>query len=358
MVRFILKDNENRIWLGTEGGLFLIDETTGKYTMLLDNPDDPESISDRSIVEIYKDSKGDIWVGTFNGLNKMISVENNQIKFKVFRHDATQPETSISSNRALVLEESDGVMYVGTSSGLCGYDYEKKIFTNYSKDEFKNRIQSIEKTVDGNLWISTSEGILFFDTQTKMFNKYGKLDGLSDIVFQTCSSHKDKDGCFYFGSRRGVTRFHPQNFMVNEMAPPVYVTEIKKISPEGEQFLSGTHEKEVVLDYNEYYLSIDFAALNFNRSAKNQYAFKLEGFEENWNYSNKKVPAVYTNLHHGEYNFRVKAANNDGVWNESGVLLKVIKKPAYWETWWFDFCLLYTSPSPRDQRGSRMPSSA
>ena len=174
----------------------------------------------------------------------------------------------------------------------------------------------------------------------KVFNQYEKRDGLGDISFLFGASYVDKNGWLNFASRRGITRFDPLNIIKNENPPPVYVTDIRKMSPEGQTDTKGTYKQEIILDHDEYYLSLDYVALNYNRSEKNQYAFMLEGFEDNWNYSNKKLPAVYTNLQHGRYNFKVKAANNDGIWNEAGT------------------CLLYTSPSPRDATLSRMPSSA
>ena len=334
-IRSFFKGSSDRIWIGADQGLFVLNEKTGNYTSFKPNSNNPKSISDISIKDIKEDSNGEIWVATYNGLNKIIKLPSGGIEFERFKHDASKPNNTIPSNRIGVIEEVNGILYIGSSDGLSGYDLKEKTFINYSKDNNKHSIQSLEKTSDGNLWIGTTDGIVFFNTSTHSFNQYEKEDGLGDVIFQSGSSHRDKNGILYFGSRRGITRFNPQNLLRNEVQPAVYVTDVRTMSPNGESQKSGTYAKEIVLEYNDYYLSLDYAALNYNRSEKNKYAFMLEGFEDNWNYSDDKSPAIYTNLEHGTYNFRVKAANNDGVWNEEGVVLKVIKKPAFWETWWF-----------------------
>ena len=334
-IRSFFRDDQDRLWIASEQGLYVVDEKTGNYLFYLHDPNNPKSISDVAINHIMEDSNKDIWIATFNGLNKVIRTSSDKIEFERFKHDTSDPENSIPSNRIVALEEIDGILYIGSSDGLSGYNLKEKTFTNYSKENNKYSFQSLEKSADGNLWAGTTEGIVFFNAQTHTFNQYEKADGLGDIIFQIGSSHRDENGFFYFGSGRGVTRFNPQNLLRNEVPPGVYVTDIRKMSPEGEERLSGIYAKEIVLEHNEYYLALDFTALNYNRSEKNKYAFMLEGFENNWNYSDDKSPVVYTNLKHGEYNFRVKAANNDGVWNEEGTVLRVIKKPAYWETWWF-----------------------
>ena len=340
-IRTFFKDQQDRLWIASDQGLFVLDEKTGKYTGFKHDPNNPRSISDISIKDIKADSNGDIWVATFNGLNKIIESSSGIIEFESFKHDPSNPEKSIPSNRIGILEEVNGILYLGSSNGLSGYDLKEKTFTNYSKEYKKHSIQSLEKASDGNLWAGTTDGIIFFNTQTHSFNQYEKEDGLGDIIFQTGSSHRDQNGILYFGSRQGITRFNPQNLLKNEVPPMVYVTDVRTMSPNGENRNSGNYAEEIVLEHNDYYLSLDYAALNYNRSEKNKYAFMLEGFEDNWNYSDDKSPAIYTNLKHGTYNFRVKAANNDGVWNEEGIALRVIKKPAFWETWWFKLGSLF-----------------
>lgn len=228
-------------------------------------------------------------------------------------------------------------MYIGTTNGLCAYDYSSDSFINFSEFTSKKDffIQSMEKTANGDLWASTTEGIFRFDTETRAFNIFEKSDGLGDIAFRAGSSFVDKDGFIYFGNRKGVTRLHPKNIIRNETPPPVYITKVRKINTDGEEVVNIANRSKITIPHNNYYLSIDFSAINYNSIEKNTYAYKLEGFEENWNYTSTNMSAVYTNLEYGEYNFRVKAANNDGVWNEEGATLVITKTPAFWETEWF-----------------------
>ncbi len=341
VIRSLFKDSYGKIWIGAEQGLFVINEKNGLYTPINNDPENPNSISDNSINQIFEDSYGNIWLASYNGLNRLKNPNSDIYSFEWFKHDSSNPENTIPSNREVALEEINGILYIGSSNGLSGYDLKKKKFTNFSKNNNKYCIQSIERTVDGNLWASTTEGIIFFDTQTKTFNSYEKRDGLGDITFQAGSSYQCNRGYFYFGSRRGITRFSPKRIALNKTISPVHITEIRTLSPEGVKLKNGTYQDEVTLEHNDYYLSLKYASLNYNRPEKNQYAYILEGFDDNWTYSNENTPVVYTNLEHGEYTFRVKAANNDGVWNELGTAIKIIKKPAFWETWWFRIgCLL------------------
>lgn len=338
-IRSLFCDKQSRIWIGTLTGLYVIDEKTGIYQKYNHDPDDPFSISDNSINQVYQDSNEDIWISSFNGLNKVMDYTSKKLQFKQFKHDAKNPKTSIPSNRIIALTEINGMLYIGSNSGISACDLEQNNFINYTGNSKKN-IQSIEKTINGNIWASTTEGILFFNSHTKKFNQYDKNDGLGDIIFQGGSSYRDHKGYIYFGSRQGITRFHPVNLNNNELPPAVYITDIRKMSPEGEKRSSGNYMKELIINHDEYYLSLDYAALNYNRPEKNKYAYKLEGFEEKWNYPQGKPTAVYTNLAPGSYTFRVKAANNDGVWNEAGVSLKIIKRPAFWQTWWFKVLMI------------------
>jgi len=313
----------------------VINENTGIYTSYSHDSQDPNSISDNSVNQIYQDSNDDIWITTFNGLNKVVDYTPENIRFTSFKHDNQKPESSIPSNRITALTEVDGILYIGSNTGISGYDLKKNQFTNFSKTNYKKNILALEKTIDGHIWASTIEGLLFFNPHTKKFDNYTKLDGLGEFLFQTNSSAKDHKGYLYFGSREGITRFHPINLSQNEKPPSVFLTDIRKMSNRGQTISDGTFASELIIDHDEYYLSIDFVAPNYNQPEKNQYAYILEGFEEKWNNPDGKQSAVYTNLAPGKYTFKVKAANNDGFWNEKGTTLKITKLPAFWETWWF-----------------------
>ena len=341
------KDDYSRIWVATSKGLILIDEETGNVTRFVHNPEDDTSISDNSINSLFPDSKGNLWLTTYYGLNRINLKDKNNFVFEKFFYDYKNPKTTIASNRTIAIEEVNEVLYIGSTNGLSTYDLNTGKFDNPDMNGQNFWIQSMEKTEDGRIWGSTTEGVFYFNTNTKMFNVFEEQDGLGDNTFQLNSSYVDHNGYIYFGSRNGITRFHPDKIIRNKTIPPVYITDIKTMnSKTGASEISAINIDEHTLYHDDYYISFDFAGLNYNRAEKNRYAYKLEGFEDEWNYTNTVSPVVYTNLEHGTYTFQVKAANNDGVWNEQEAAITIVKKPAFWETIWFaalsfiSFCLL------------------
>jgi len=334
-VQNIFVDSQERIWLGTEFGLYMVDANTGNYTKYLTDPDNPHSISDNAINDILEDDQGNLWVATFNGLNKIAAADISSFKCQRFFYDKNLSDNTILSNQIIALKQIGQRLFLGSTVGLGSYNLVTGQFENYSLQNNKFWIQSIESTVDGNLWGSSVQGLFYFNVQKKAFNVFEKVDGLSDLSFLLSSSAQDKNGYVYFGNRSGFTRFHIDRFTRNETPPAVYLTTIKKVSHKGETNYNSIYQKEIELNHDDYYLAINFAALNYNRAEKNQYAYKLEGFDDTWNYTELGIPIVFTNLEPQTYTLRVKAANNDGVWNEEGATLTIIKYPAFWQTWWF-----------------------
>jgi len=328
--------SQNRIWLGTPNGLFLINKTSGEYTVYKHDRDNPQSICDNSVTHIMEDHIGNTWIATYNGLSRIDHKTTlNKMRFQSFKHDPTDPEHSIPSNRLTTMVEIEAKLYIGSVNGLFCYDPETERFTDLSKGKNKYGFKSLEKTRGGDIWGSTTGGIVFYDMDKATFNRFEKADGLGDITFQNGSSGQDTDGFFYFGSRRGITRFNPDKLTKNRALPPVHITEIKTMSPKGVKQISGLFQEELILNHDDYYLSIEFAGLNYNRSEKNRYAYQLIGFDKEWVYDDHNPSAVYTNLEAGEYQFHVKASNNDGLWNAVGKTLYITVKPAFWETSWF-----------------------
>jgi signal transduction histidine kinase/ligand-binding sensor domain-containing protein len=334
-VRSLYRDNSNRIWVGSENGLIIVDESSGVSQRYVSNINNNKSISDNSIKQILRDSRGDIWLATFQGLNKVQILEDGTLEFIHLKHDPQQPENSIPSNRIFCMVEHDKILYLASDIGLSSYNTEQGTYENYSKDGSKYSFHSIEVCADGNIWGGTTDGIVKFDTQSKSFNAYDKNDGLGDVEFIYRGSQNDRQGRLYFLGHRGIALIDPTMIVKNERPPDVYITDLIVLNKNGQYIANVLSSQEVTLTHEDYYISIDYAAINYNRSTKNEFAFKLDGFDERWNYPDKKTPVVYTNLDHGTYTFQVKAANNDGVWNEEGARLTIIKKPAFWETIWF-----------------------
>ena len=139
---------------------------------------------------------------------------------------------------------------------------------------------------------------------------------------------KTQNGEMYFGSPGAVVRFHPDSIKNNPFIPPIVITTIKKFNE------PVSFRKEINLSYNENFLSFEFIALSYISPERNQYAYKMEGLDKDWVYSGTRRFASYPNLDPGEYIFRVKGSNNDGVWNEAGTSITIIISPPFWKTWW------------------------
>ena len=201
----------------------------------------------------------------------------------------------------------------------------------------------------GNLWVSTNGGIskIIFshpDSVTvKEIINFDVSDGLQDNQFQWRSYYKSPTtGEMFFGGPDGFNVFHPDSIRTNPLAPPVYITDFllfNKAVPVGAE--GSPLEKnilltdQVVLDPEQSVFTLGFVTLNYIHPEKNQFAYLLEGFDKDWNYVGNQRTATYTNLPPGNYTFRVKASNHDGVWNEEGATLRLVVLPAWWETWWF-----------------------
>ncbi|HES59354.1 MAG TPA: PAS domain S-box protein, partial [Caldithrix sp.] len=199
---------------------------------------------------------------------------------------------------------------------------------------------------NGNLWLSTSNGISNFNVSDTTFTNYSESDGLQSDEFWHNAYFKDQKGRLYFGGQNGFNAFYPDSIKSNPFIPKIVFTDLKifnksvKIDEKvnGDIIISKsiTQTSEIVLSHRNNIFTIEFAALHFTQPLKNKYLYKLEGFDEDWvEKSADRHFASYTNLPAGDYIFKVKASNNDGVWNEEGVSLKILITPPFWATWWF-----------------------
>ncbi|MFC5409547.1 response regulator [Larkinella bovis] len=224
-----------------------------------------------------------------------------------------------------------GRVWVGTKQGLNLFDEQRQSFTRYRQENGLGNdfIQGISSD-SSQLWISTNRGLSKLHFQTQKIRNYDEGDGLLPGAFNRMAVFRNKFGKFYFGGINGLISFTPEQVRDNSYIPPVYLTKVK-IFDQPTSFASDT----LNLKYNQSTLTFEFAALNYTLPEKNQYAYRLDGFDDQWQFSGNKREAVYTNLNPGEYTFRVKASNNDGVWNEQGTALRIVITPPFWLTWWF-----------------------
>ena len=290
-----------------------------------------------------RDAGGTLWLGTDNhGLNRY---HPRTRTFSYLRHDPHNP-ASLSSDRVQVLfTDSRGRFWVGTADGgLNLMNADQRTFQHFTTRNGlpSNVINSMVEDQAGYLWVSTSHSLARFDVRRRTFRNFDQADGLQSNEFNINSALRARSGKLYFGGINGFNVFRPEALTRNPTVPPVVLTGVqvfaRSVGPGRPAGLLRRHVTEadtLTLSYKESVVTFQFAALNFLDPQKNRYAYRLEGFDEAWRHVGTRREATYTNLDPGRYVFRVRAANNDGVWNRRGATLTVIVTPPWWKTRWF-----------------------
>lgn len=349
----IAEDHEGNLWISVVGGgLHLLNRNSGNFKKFMNRSDDEYSISDNNSRVVFVTSHDEIWIGTDAALDLF---DRKNGTFTHFTYDSSDNK-SISHNRTRVLfEDSNNNLWAGTQRGLNVFNREDSSFSCYLEENGlpNDYIQGILEDNSGNLWISTDKGISKFikgieRPENPIFKNYDVNDGLQGNEFKSRSCYKGKDGTMYFGGHNGFNVFHPDSIMDNPIIPSVVFTDFQlfnksvTIGGENSPLLSHiTKTDRITLSYKQSVFSFSFAALNYIRPEKNQYAFKMEGFDKEWNYVGNKRDVTYTNLDPGTYIFRVRGSNNDGVWNEEGASIEIIITPPFWATWWFRGLIIF-----------------
>ncbi|MBC7845929.1 MAG: response regulator [Flavobacterium sp.] len=335
--RTIFLDRYGLLWLGSaDRGLYVYDRKKDSYLWYKNNPEDVTSINANSIRDIEEDKVGNIFVSTNYGLDLFDRKTNR------FIHYLNNPQDKNSISNDLVhsiFTDSKGNTWLGTGYGLNLFDAKTNSFKNFTTKNGlpSNTIQSILEDNEGYLWISTNNGLSKFDPIAKTFRNFGVSDGLQGNEFRHNCSYKAPDGQLFFGGANGLNSFYPKNIKDNTYIPPIYITGFQIFNKPINNLLKEeiTQTKEITLNYKQSVFTFEFSALNFTLPEKNQYAYKLDGFDNEWNYVGTKRTATYTNLDAGQYVFHVIGSNNDGIWNKKGITLRVIITPPFWLTWWF-----------------------
>jgi signal transduction histidine kinase len=256
---------------------------------------------------VNEDLEGNLWIGTTDGLNKYD--EKNQ-RFIRFNENAGLPNNVITN----LLFDDKGSLWITTNKGLTRLDSERFMLRNSEEDTINNRI----------------------------IRNYGMADDLQNTDFRQNASYKDSDGQIYLGGINGFNVFHPDSIMDNKNIPNVIITEFKlfnktvTFNSENSPLTKPIElTQRIILNHKQSVFTFGFVALNYNATLKNQYAYKLQGYDKDWNYIGNKHEVTYTSLPAGNYIFRVIASNNDGLWNTQGVTLQLRIIPPFWERWWF-----------------------
>jgi len=357
-IRCVIEDHAGMLWIGTAGGgLNEFKLNTGRIRSYMNDPEEHQSLSHNDVACVYEDSEGNIWIGTDGGGLNLLDRLNG--KFKVYKHDVKNANSLCNDNIMSILEDEKGIIWLGTwGGGVQAFNPLTYKFTGFTDLDGlpDNFICGMLQDRNGNLWLSTNKGLCRFTwggergtgkggrvKRGLTIRNYNLSDGLPSNEFNTGACFKAYDGKMYFGTIAGVVSFYPDSLKDNPFLPPVAITDFqvfnKSIAPGDssgilEHPISET--KELNFPYKLNVFSFEFSALNFINPEKNKYAYKMEGFDKDWNYTGAhRRFSTYTNLEPGHYVFRVKASNNDGVWNEQGAAIKIHITPPFWQIWWF-----------------------
>jgi ligand-binding sensor domain-containing protein/serine phosphatase RsbU (regulator of sigma subunit) len=337
-IRCMFQDQYGTIWIGTNGGgLNAFDPKTGIFTRYRNDPRDTSSLSDNYVRVVYEDRAGELWVGTQgDGLNKFDRKTGKCIRF---RANPSDPRAINNDYIMSILESKSGAMWIATwGGGLSRFDRSDGSFKSYGEENglAGNAVYGILEDAAGNLWLSSNNGLSRFNPNTETFKNYGVQDGLQSKEFDALAYFESRSGEMFFGGINGFNAFFPENIRDNPYIPPVVITSFTKLNREATLDSLISEMKELKLSYRDYVFSFEFAALDYTAPLKNLYAYKMDGLDREWVYTNaNKRFANYTTLPAGKYTFRVKGSNNDGVWNEAGFSIGITITPPFWGTWWF-----------------------
>lgn len=328
--------SDGTLWVATAGGgLDQFDPKTELFTHYQYEEGNPNSLVSDWTTVVYRDSSSSVWVGTEGGLSQFNPQQ------KIFTNYYSTPEGLSSNNINAIYEDSQKMLWIGTNDGLNKFDRLRQTFTVYRSKQglLGSSVVGILEDQRGYLWLSTNKGLSKFDPRTLTFRHYDQRDGLQGPIFLIHSTYKNQHGELFFGGSNGLNVFSPEKLKDNPLIPPVVLTDFQLSNqsiPIGESFLPKHINlmDQLTLNHHQTDFTFKFTALNYSIPEKNQYAYKMEGLDKEWIYvdSHRRF-ASYTYLAPGEYTFKVKASNNDGIWNETGKSVKIIILPPWWQTW-------------------------
>ncbi|NCU05113.1 MAG: response regulator, partial [Chitinophagaceae bacterium] len=335
----IKEDRKGYKWIGTNGnGIFVLDNNNETLFRLTPRPSLPTDINlpvNAYIRDIVETKNADIWIATHGG---GVAVYNPvSRKFKVY----TTQNSKLPNDKVLsLLEDRNGNIWAGTFGGGLGFfDQQTGQFISFSEKDglTNNNIYKILEDKNGLLWISTNKGISSFDAKAKVINNYNYHNGIQHNTFILGSGLRLQNGDLFFGGHEGFNYFNPANLKKNKTIPPVIITDLKISNRSVVPSESGpikeniTTASKITLDYKQSF-ALSFVGLNYTAPEQNQYEYKLEGFDKDWINIGNASTVSYTNISPGNYVFRVRASNNNGVWNTKGTSVKIYVRPPFWRT--------------------------
>lgn len=377
-IHVIFKDGDDRIWLGTRNGIVIYDKPGNRFVPWVEYFGKPTlpSLNNVRIFMIIQDKSFNYWIGTQNGLYK-INLEKSTVE--IFQKELEKEDYQLSANSIYcLLEDSDGLIWIATVSGLDMYNPATKKLKHFRKEKKElsddliislcedsngkiwigtgtyvniynkedstftwvtkeqglpnNHIYEIIKDKNNDIWIATGKGLCKFDEKQNTFHTFSLEDGLQSLEFNLRAAYISEDGEMLMGGMNGFNSFYPDSISKNPYTPNMVFTSFYKTKGTSKEYVNLEESDEVVIKYNVASFTIEFAALEYTNPAKNNYIYKMEGISNDWlDIGNRKfVP--FSGLQPGEYTFKVKGSNNDGEWSDKEISVHIVILPPWWRS--------------------------
>ena len=347
---YAVAEIDKEMWIGTYGaGLDRYDAASGHFIHYTHQSANSNTISSNRVHAMLADSKGILWIGTFDG--GLDQFDKTTGRFTHYVHDPARNSLSNNSINCL-FEDSHGGLWIGSSGGLDYLDRRTGRFTNYlTRDGLPGSvIFGILEDDRNNLWVSTIKGLCRFNPQNRTFKNFTSDDGLQSNEFKPHSCFKSRSGMMYFGGINGFNAFKPDSIKESPYEAPLVITDFQIFDKDVPVSADGhddsplkqdiTETREITLSYKNSVISFEFASLNYVSPSKKRYAYKLEGFDKDWIYTDTRRAVTYTNLDPGHYVFQLKSLKGDGTWSSNVRSLGLTITPPFWQTWWFRIGLI------------------
>lgn len=338
IITCLTDDAHGGLWVGTEGGLRHFTPGTGRWRSYRHDPADSTSLSNNFVYRVFLDRRQRLWVGTGGG-GLCLLEDGAAGRFRTFRADERVPGRLTSPFVRDIAEDRRGRLWVGTEGGgLCQLvDEQRGRFTSIREAQGlpEDVVYGVLEDEQGRLWLSSNKGLARYDPGTGTVHTFDSRDGLGQDEFNAGGFWRGRGGQLYFGGVSGVVAFRAAAVRTNRTPPAVVFTGLRKFDQLVELDTSVTERRLLRIPPRDNSFTLEFAALNFEHPDKNRYQYRLEGFNDNWIAAGTKHEATYTNLAPGRYTLHVRAANNDGVWNQRGAALGIVVEPAWYQMWWF-----------------------
>lgn len=389
-VQEIYEDKSGRLWFATDEGLNLFKPASGTFSRFT-----PEGEESYSVYSIDQDTDGSLWIGWKNGLDRfdperrvflhryrhdsndpgslvpeeirVVFVDKNGItwlgtdggglllfnrNFGTFKRYQSQPNDSKSLSNNFILslyEDRQGIIWIGTRNGGLNYfQRDAEIFKHYDIADGMpdNSVNGILEDESGNLWLSTNKGLCRFNPLKETFRNYIRDDGLQSNEFNVGScSRNPRSGEMFFGGIGGFNAFYPKEIRDSRYLPPIELTGLEIFNRRiriGQVVLdmkildkSLSSTRKIILSHEHNVFSIEFASLHFVSPERNRFQYKMEPVDRDWIDVGNRRFVTFAHLPAGNYIFKVKGTNKDGLWNDMERDLRIRITPPYWRTWWF-----------------------